>query len=101
MKKTFLILGFIAMSMGLWAQDTEKGKPATAVKEAEKPKSEDRRPPNTFYRIEYVVTELDNGKAVNRRNYTLSISDGSQGSVRIGNRVPVSNAGGGFNYLDV
>jgi hypothetical protein len=44
-----------------------------------------------FYRLDFVVKEVENGKVVNTRAYASMISpDGGNGSIRTGQRIPVS-----------
>lgn len=101
MKKLILILGIVVWSLNVVAQEAgEKPKSAPQEAKATLPTS---RALNSFYRMDYVISELENGKAVNRRTYTLSINDsGRSESLRIGNRVPISTGiGAQFNYMDV
>jgi hypothetical protein len=61
-----------------------------------------------FYKLEFVVKELEGGKVVNARSYSTlmnvqqSAQERSSATIRTGGRVPVSNSNGeGFSYLDV
>lgn len=67
-------------------------------------KQEQRTPPtpqsNSVYRLEYVFSEVQNGKKINSRAYTMIVRAGERGSIREGSRVPVS-MGGSFQYVDV
>jgi hypothetical protein len=66
-------------------------------------------PPPKYFRLDFVVKELDSGKVVNSRAYSMTISTGPQNtgpqnrvsSIRAGSRVPVSTKSGEYTYLDV
>jgi hypothetical protein len=45
-------------------------------------------PPRTAYKLEYVINELENGKKVESRNYTLYATPERSCSSRLGTRVP-------------
>jgi hypothetical protein len=59
------------------------------------------------YQLDFVLKELEDGKVVNSRNYSLMITAvGGGGSIRSGDRVSVLMKGGGatqpeYSYLDV
>lgn len=65
--------------------------------------------PTKFYKMEFVVKEVEGTKVVNSRSYFMTLpvdvpGQGSQsGSIRTGSRVPTptNTGGGGFNYIDV
>jgi hypothetical protein len=57
----------------------EKGKEAGATEQK----------PGVTYRIEFNVREIEDGKRLNSRNYVMVLEEGSYGSFRVGNRVPV------------
>jgi len=65
--------------------------------------AQDNKPVETssgYFRLEFVVKELDGGKVVNARAYStiMSTEKGGQSSIRTGSRVPSQNAAG---YVDV
>jgi hypothetical protein len=63
---------------------------------------EDRPREPQFYRIDFVVKELEGGKAVNSRAYSSMVPQNDRGSIRTGNRVPIpSGSGGGYQFFDV
>jgi hypothetical protein len=45
-----------------------------------------------IYRVSYKVSEVENGKSVNSRSYTLMAQPGKTMSVRIGNKVPYTTS---------
>ena len=57
---------------------------------------------NAVYKLDYVFSEIQNGKHINTRNYTTLLRAGERGSMRLGNRVPVvTGANNAFQYIDV
>jgi hypothetical protein len=47
--------------------------------------------PASVYRLDFVVRELEDGKQVNSRSYSLSAKSGDWGGLRVGSRVPVGS----------
>ncbi len=69
-------------------------------------KQEQKPPPasqsNSVYRVEYVFSEIQNGKKINSRAYTIVVRTGERGSIRLGSRVAVPMADPKqFQYVDV
>jgi len=99
MKRIFVVIVFVVMALCL-ASSQEK-----PTAEAQ-PQSQER--PLSFYKVEYILRELQDGKAINSRSYVMTIENGDRGEAKVGARVPV-NAGGGnpnlpatqFQYMDV
>ena len=68
--------------------------------------NEDRKPveDGRFYRLDFVVKDLENGKVVNTRAWNLTIADLaplSNSSIRNNDRVPVPTGGGNQTYEQV
>jgi hypothetical protein len=58
----------------------------------------------TYYRLDFVVRELEGGKVVNSRSYSMSISTGrgaQNASIRTGTRVPVPGKDGSTSYIEL
>lgn len=53
------------------------------------------------YRLEFVVRELEDGKRVNSRSYTVSVQDDAWDRVRVGSRVPIHMGEKDVTYQDV
>ncbi len=62
------------------------------------------RPPdenlNAAYRLDYVIAEIENGKRVNTRTYSLLLDEGGEGNMHLGMKMPVQAEKGPI-YLDV
>ena len=91
---------------------------AQETPKAASPPSEAAIKPASAYRLDYVVRELEDGKRINSRSYSLSMRAQQQGtdklvvaaaSLRIGGKVPYATGAGpgpgpgneGFQYQDV
>ena len=58
--------------------------------------------PVNAYHLDFSVNELESGKKINARQYSMNISDDSSPKVlKIGTRVPVEGENGKFDYIDV
>jgi hypothetical protein len=81
--------GAILLTAGLCAAQGEEGKPA-----AESAK---------YFHLEFVVKDLDNGRAVSARHYSAAIATGDHScTIRSGNKVPIQAGGAtGITYIDV
>lgn len=81
--------------------NTQETPPEKQLKEtvaAEKPPK-----PLLIYRVDFAVHEVENGKRVNTRNYTMLLAEGGTGRVRVGGQVPVAIGPGAMQvqYMDV
>ncbi len=56
-----------------------------------------------FYRLDFVLKELDENKVVSQKTYSTSMStDARQGAlIRSGTKVPYSTGPGNYSYVDV
>jgi len=63
------------------------------------------QPPTSTYKLEYVFSEVQDGKRINARSYTALVRLMYKGSIRLGKRVPVvatsSKEGNQIQYLDI
>src|SRR5450432_695611 len=54
------------------------------------------------YRVDFSVNELDDGKKINARRYSMNLTDDEPNKeLRIGTKVPVEAEQGKFQYIDV
>jgi hypothetical protein len=70
---------------------------ANAAKEAHR--QPDR--PVHAYRLDFSVNELEDGKKINTRQYSMNLNADDADEIKIGTRVPVDSGPGTFQYLDV
>jgi hypothetical protein len=73
------------------AQDQTNAKPAT----------DSLAKPTSAYRLDFSVNELEEGKKVNTRQYSLNLNADDSNELRIGTRVPVEEKQGEMQYIDV
>src|SRR5579864_6508254 len=67
---------------------------------AAKPASESAEPGHA-YQLDFTVSEMEEGKKINSRQYSMNLNAGDQDEMKIGTRVPVEPKNGEFQYLDV
>jgi hypothetical protein len=53
------------------------------------------------YRLDFSVSEVEDGKKINSRQYSLNLNAGDANEVKIGTRVPFEQAQGQYTYIDV
>jgi hypothetical protein len=53
------------------------------------------------YRLDFSVNEMEDGKKINSRQYSMIIKPEGSNEVKIGTRVPVEASQGNWQYLDV
>jgi hypothetical protein len=81
-------------------------RPFSAAQDANaEPKTTSRQStpgPLVGYRLDFSINELEDGKKINTRRYSMNLIDGVGGgqSLKIGTRVPVQSEQGKFEYLD-
>jgi hypothetical protein len=61
--------------------------------------------PSKFYKLDFVVKEVEGSKVLNARSYSLTVSEdklNEHSMIRAGSKVPYSNADGSqYSYLDL
>lgn len=57
--------------------------------------------PGHAYRVDFLISELEDGKKINTRQYALNLNSGEGDELKIGTRVPVEVKQGEIQYLDV
>jgi len=67
---------------------------------AKTPAEAQEQPPNA-YRMDFSMNELEEGKRINSRHYSMNLNAGDGNQLKIGTRVPVEYKQGEFQYLDV
>jgi hypothetical protein len=83
-------LMFMAGVGQIRAQESTAAKPAAEATE-----------PGHAYKLDFSVSEIDDGKKVNSRQYSMNLTTGDANEVKIGTRVPVEAKQGEFQYIDV
>lgn len=57
--------------------------------------------PGHSYRLDFTINEIEDGKKINSRQYTMSLNSSDQSQLKIGTRVPVEVKQSEIQYLDV
>src|ERR1700693_5426386 len=103
---TIVILGF----MPCWgavghaqeaAQATSEKAKTEAKQNAESAAAAEREKPVHAYRLDFSVNELEDGKKINTRQYSLNLNADDANEIKIGTRVPVEAGHEQFQYMDV
>lgn len=74
-------------------------RPSVAQTDAAKSPEAEKNP--SAYRLDYTLSELDDGKKINTRQYSMNTRPSDWSQMKIGTRVPVEAKPGEFQYLDV
>jgi hypothetical protein len=94
---TIAILGFmIGWGVAGRAQDAA---PIKSNGEA-KPAVRTEKPAHP-YRVDFSLNELEDGKKINTRQYSMNLNAEDANEIKIGTRVPVEPKEGEFQYMDV
>lgn len=66
-------------------------------------KSPEQEPPKTVeaYRLDFSINELEDGKKINTRQYSMNLTRSQPQDIKIGTKVPIQTKQGEFQYLDV
>jgi hypothetical protein len=81
------------------AQDTAaSAKPQTEKSTEEKAKS---RPPIEQYHLDFSINEIEDGKKINSRQYSMNLDTNESNEIKIGTRVPVEVKEGETQYIDM
>jgi len=101
---------FVGITIAVWCaltplQAQEENKPATADN---KVKAERAEKPMHAYRVDFSIAELEDGKKINSRHYSMDLNSGAWNEIKIGTRVPVVTESipnklevAQFQYVDV
>jgi hypothetical protein len=98
--------------MGVWLLAVSMtfccGVRSLEAQEENKPASEDNRAKTEHplkvvhaYRVDFSISELQDGKRINTRHYSMDLNSGPWSQIKIGTRVPVSPSQGSFQYVDL
>ena len=73
-----------------------------SAQESGAPKTEQKSEKmQTAYRLDFSVNEMEDGKKINTRQYSMNSRSGDGNEIKIGTRVPVDSKEGQVQYLDV
>ncbi len=96
MLKKMVVAGALAASLMLGPAvirvRAQESAPAKAAHEAE---------PGHTYRLDFTLNEVEDGKKINSRQYSMILNSNEQSEIKIGTRVPVEVKQSEIQYLDV
>jgi hypothetical protein len=75
------------------AQKASPSESASRSQAAEKPAEQ--------FRVDLAINELEDGKKINSRQYSINLATNEGNEINIGTRVPVEAKEGDFQYMDV
>jgi hypothetical protein len=91
----------IAVVGGLLAALLGFGSTQAAAQDATSAKAAPDSEPGHAYRLDFTLSELEDGKKINTRQYSMNLNAGDQSEIKIGTRVPVEAKTGEIQYMDV
>jgi hypothetical protein len=76
-------------------------RPFMAAQDANSTSKPAAQKPAVAYRLDFSINELENGKKLNSRHYSMNLTGGGNQDLKIGTRIPVQSEQGKFQYLDI
>src|SRR5215469_8628653 len=96
LKKMLVAAGLMmVLTLGLAVRQVSAQDSGTAKAAPEPEKTQ------SAYRLDFTVNEMEDGKKVNTRQYSMNSRGGDSNEIKIGTRVPMEVKEGEFQYLDV
>jgi hypothetical protein len=94
-----IALVFSAGTGRAWAQDSSSSSSGSSAKVVEK----EAPKPTEAYRLDFSINELEDGKKINSRQYSMNLTKNQPQDIKIGTRIPVENVNrqGETQYMDV
>jgi hypothetical protein len=85
------------------SQDENSASKQSETREETKSSAKPSQRQATAYRFDFSINELEDGKKLNTRKYSMNLSDYSGGGqdLKIGTRVPIRSEDTKFQYLDI
>src|ERR1700726_3471703 len=93
MFKNTIVTGALSLAMILGSVTR------STAQEAESTKSPQVEKQINAYRLDFSVNELEDGKKINTRQYSMNLNSDNSNELKIGTRVPVESKQGEFQYL--
>src|ERR1051326_470770 len=96
--KLMFVLALAGSLLGQQAKDTPE---PSSKDQQQKKESYDPAPTFNFFKLSFVMSELDDGKRTNQRDYMMVLrTDNQPSSIRISTRVPVYTEEKKMTYVD-
>ncbi len=86
-----------------WAQEASSSTSSSSTSASSAKSVEKDAPKTEAYRLDFSVNELEDGKKINTRHYSMDLTKNQPQDIKIGTRVPVENVNreGETQYMDV
>jgi len=97
MMKKILVAGALLSFLMLGAGATQ----AAAQDSATPKRAAEASEPGHAYRLDFTVNEIEDGKKVNSRQYSMNLNAPDESEIKIGTRVPVEVKNSEIQYMDV
>jgi hypothetical protein len=88
-----MALAFAGRISTVWAQEAHPS--------AKNVQTESSKPALEAYRLDFAIHELEDGKKINTRQYSMNLNANDSNELKIGTRVPLEDKQGVVQYLDV
>jgi len=95
------ILSGIGRSMAQEAATAPKAVAQSESSTEAKTKSQPWEKPLEQYHLDFSLNEIEDGKKINSRQYSMNLATNEGNEIKIGTRVPIEAKEGEFQYLDV
>ena len=91
LKRTTHLIPLLLLVACSWGQE-----------KASQPPMDKIEPGQVSFKLDFLLSELEDGKKINTRSYSMIVREGEWGKIRLGDRVPVAvGHGDQYQYLDV
>jgi hypothetical protein len=107
-RRSFCLTGIstLAIFLSICAVAQEGGPPNKAAAQVPQPddKSQAQREsnrPQEAYHLQFTLSEIEDNRTINMRQYALDLSTNEANDIKIGTRVPFESKQGEFQYLDL
>ncbi|HLB91646.1 MAG TPA: hypothetical protein VJK27_04860 [Terriglobales bacterium] len=95
-------LVFASWSGRAWAQESGSSASASSASASSTKVAEKEAPkPVEAFRLDFSINELEDGKKINSRQYSMNLTANQPQDIKIGTRVPVEVKAGEVQYMDV
>jgi hypothetical protein len=82
------------------AQETAPSKDAAQTEPATETRQKEQKPLEAYH-LDLAINELEDGKRINSRQYSLNLNSNDSNNLEIGTKVPVEVKEGELHYIDV
>jgi hypothetical protein len=96
-----VLLGGSAVAQDAGASAKPSAQTETSSDEKPAAQREKEKVPLDTYHLAFLLAELEDGKKINTREYSTTVTTNEGNEIKIGTRVPVEAKEGEFQYLDI